>query len=318
MGNTCTGCQPCASCNNREAEEFNLDDLDQFQDPLDKRDMASTGLNSAGTQKGGGSTFQAWPADLQGAEAAKYVWHCPGYDSDDEIDELKRFANPTEVKQGVRFSKNGMLSYIDRLLSQERPDGEDEAIAQQWTLKLDTPTFKYWCKNTGDNLMTLRIESTYVKKFSIAKLAECLFDADLKVQWDKKVEEQEYADTIPNCSNIGRVYYKNKSQLTIEARDYNEKVFTCWANNKLYRFSSSCYDSKGARGGLEPSTDRPVKPKTVRADCLYSMMTMERVPEHDDRVKLTYLASLNLHSAIPMSVIDPFMATATRSFFSEL
>lgn len=94
---------------------------------------------------------------------------------------MKRFQNPTEVKEGVRFSKLGMINYIDEMFTREHPDGHDDAIAKKWTLKLDTPTFKYWCKNSNDNLLTMRIEATYVKKFNMSKLADCMFDADLKL-----------------------------------------------------------------------------------------------------------------------------------------
>ena len=129
MGNTCT-CVPCDACTNKEPEEFNLDDLDKEEDPMYKKEMLSTGFNSElPTAKGLGSgTFQAWANDGP-VEAPKYVWNCPGYDSDDEIDELKRLQNPTEVQQRVKFSQKGMIEYIERLLSLEQSDGPDESIA---------------------------------------------------------------------------------------------------------------------------------------------------------------------------------------------
>ena len=56
---------------------------------------------------------------------------------------------------------------------------------------------------------------------------------------------------------------------------------------------------------------------TVRADTLYSLMTIERDSKDDDRIKITYLCSIDFQSSIPMAIIDPFMAKATQSWFSE-
>ena len=76
---------------------------------------------------------------------------------------------------------------------------------------MDTPTFKYWNKNNGNGLFTMRIESTYVKKFDIGKLTDCFCEADLKKQWDNNIEEQNYEHLITNSRNVGRIYIKNKA-----------------------------------------------------------------------------------------------------------
>ena len=59
---------------------------------------------------------------------------------------------------------------------------------------------------------------------------------------DKNIEEMKYTETNPNTKNFGRLYYKNKKQMALDSRDYDEKVFTVWEGNKLYRYSSSNYE----------------------------------------------------------------------------
>ena len=88
----------------------------------------------------------------------------------------------------------------------------------------------------------MRMEIKYVKKFEINKIADFMFDADRKIQWDKNIEEMKYTETNPNTKNFGRLYYKNKKQMALDSRDYDEKVFTVWEGNKLYRYSSSNYE----------------------------------------------------------------------------
>lgn len=128
------------------------------------------------------------------------------------------------------------------MLRDESPENSDEALANAWVQKLSTPTFKYWLKKEQNNLITMRMEIKYVKKFEINKIADFMFDADRKIQWDKNIEEMKYTETNPNTKNFGRLYYKNKKQMALDSRDYDEKVFTVWEGNKLYRYSSSNYE----------------------------------------------------------------------------
>ena len=128
------------------------------------------------------------------------------------------------------------------MLRDESPENPDEALANVWVQKLSTPTFRYWLKKEQNNLITMRMEIKYVKKFEINKIADFMFDADKKIQWDKNIEEMKYTETNPNTKNFGRLYYKNKKQMALDSRDYDEKVFTVWEGNKLYRYSSSNYE----------------------------------------------------------------------------
>lgn len=122
----------------------------------------------------------------------------------------------------------------------------------------------------------MRMEIKYVKKFEINKIADFMFDADKKIQWDKNIEEMKYTETNPNTKNFGRLYYKNKKQMALDSRDYDEKVFTVWEGNKLYRYSSSNYEkqvlpSSGGNGGngaksLKMSEFYKKRANTVRAD----------------------------------------------------
>ena len=70
--------------------------------------------------------------------------------------------------------------------------------------------------------------------------------------------------------------------------------------------------SSGGNGGngaksLKMSEFYKKRANTVRADTLYSLMTIERDSKDDDRIKITYLCSIDFQSSIPMAIIDPFV-----------
>lgn len=87
----------------------------------------------------------------------------------------------------------------------------------------------------------------------------------------------------------------------MDSRDYDEKVFTIWHGNKLYRFSSSCYERESTpSSGYDANTKNmkmsehvAKKANTVRADTLFSLMTVERDESDDDRIKITYVCSID-------------------------
>lgn len=92
----------------------------------------------------------------------------------------------------VRFSKNGIMDYLDTLIREESVNNPNDAIASLWEEKLNTTTFKYWCKKEKSNLITMRMEIKYVKKFEISKIAEFMFEPSHKLKWDKNIEEMNY------------------------------------------------------------------------------------------------------------------------------
>ena len=216
-----------------------------------------------------------------------------------------------------------MVHYFDQLLLQENPLHADDNVAKLWAEKLNSKTFKYWIKKEKTNLITMRMEIKYVKKFEMDKIAQFMFEPHHKLLWDKNIEEMSYTQSHTDSINVGRLYYKNKKQLALDSRDYDEKVFTIWHGSKLYRFSSSCYDPNPAPSTSASSSPPtlscfyPTRPNTVRADTLYSLMTVERDASDDDKIKITYLCSIDFMTSIPMAIVDPFMAKATQSWFSE-
>lgn len=84
-------------------------------------------------------------------------------------------------------------------------------------------------------MITIKIECIFVKKFEIDKLAKCMFDDKIKLEWDQKVEQSEFSPLFEESVNVGRLYTKNKKQLTLGvhgvivdsrgARDNDEKMF---------------------------------------------------------------------------------------------
>ena len=262
MGKTCS-CEVTYCYSKDDPDEFNLDNqqdllrsasAEYFNNDLnadkDKQEMLSA-YTSAGTQKNGmnfkaldapyGSLFQEYNGRDKDARD-RWIWNCPGQDPDDIIDDLARLANPFEVSKRTRFSCNGMIDYFETLLREESAENPNDAIASLWVEKQNSNNFKYWQKKEKSNLITMRMEIKQVKKFQIDKISEFMFEPKHKMQWDKNIDEMLYEQTNPKCVNYGRLYYKNKKQIGLDARDYDEKVFTIWYGNKLYRFSSSCFE----------------------------------------------------------------------------
>lgn len=56
---------------------------------------------------------------------AEWLWDGP-VDSDEEIEELAVFKNQFEIQENIKFSKNGLKSYIEQLLNDEQPNAENQ------------------------------------------------------------------------------------------------------------------------------------------------------------------------------------------------
>jgi len=71
-----------------------------------------------------------------GDDFADYIWDGPD-DSDEEVEELLPLKNDFEKKWGVKFSKNGIIKFIEDLLELESPDNKKNTKnAKLWENKL--------------------------------------------------------------------------------------------------------------------------------------------------------------------------------------
>jgi hypothetical protein len=55
-----------------------------------------------------------------------------------------------EIDNGVKFSKRGLIEYIEKMHAQETPDNKDDPkTAKAWERKLKNPGLTYYLKKGG-------------------------------------------------------------------------------------------------------------------------------------------------------------------------
>jgi len=99
-----------------------------------------------------------------------FLWDGPE-DSDEEIESLARLKLKHEEEEGIKFSKRGIIAYIEAQVQME-----STVCDKRWQEKSKTPSMSYYLKNGGSKLSKtqpyLRSELTYVKALRIQKLAK--------------------------------------------------------------------------------------------------------------------------------------------------
>ena len=100
-----------------------------------------------------------------GDDFTDLVWDGPE-DSDEEIEELLPFKNDFERKQGVKFSKNGIIKYIEDMIAKESPkNAEDEKTAALWENHMKEATLELHLKKGGSQFNKeqpyIRMDSTF-------------------------------------------------------------------------------------------------------------------------------------------------------------
>lgn len=255
--------------------------------------------------------------DAYGDDLSAFEFKIGNYSLDDEIEELKQWMNPRESKKKVNFSKNGLIEYFEKLLSEESPAAAQGGDKSTWQNVFNETNQQLWCKKEKDNdNLTVRAEFYYPKKFSVNKVARCILDPELRKQWDKLLNMQTVT-SLPadGGQNISRLYTLNKQKQPLEARDIDEKRFVVYTNDKLYCYSSSCYQKKGSK--LVPMDDLVVPPETTRADSVFNLITIER-QKSDGRLKLTQVACFDLKSNLPIAMLDGLITKAFKKCFVKL
>lgn len=114
----------------------------------------------------------------QGDIMTAFAWDGPE-DSDEEVAEMVPLKNEFEKQQGIRFSKRGIIEYVEAFLERESSENKtDPATAKKWEEKLSTPTLKFYLKNGGsqfnDSQPFLRTNSWFNKKFKMEKIVNCV------------------------------------------------------------------------------------------------------------------------------------------------
>ena len=70
-------------------------------------------------------------------------WEGPE-DSDEEIEDMLEYKDANEERQGVKYSKNGLSSFIDHLMETECPGSQDKNDA--WKCKIKSNGMELFLK----------------------------------------------------------------------------------------------------------------------------------------------------------------------------
>lgn len=71
-------------------------------------------------------------------------------DSDEEIEELLPLKNEFEKKLGIKFSKNGIVKFIEDNIRKESPQGtENPENTQRWEKQLEFQGINLYLKDGG-------------------------------------------------------------------------------------------------------------------------------------------------------------------------
>ena len=82
----------------------------------------------------------------------EFLWDGPD-NSDDEIEEMLPYKNEHEIKLGVKFSKNGLIRYIEESIEKENPDAKSTTSknAKLWENRMSFMGIKLFLKKGGSN-----------------------------------------------------------------------------------------------------------------------------------------------------------------------
>lgn len=80
------------------------------------------------------------------------MWFGPE-DSDEEVEEMAKLKTEWEIESGVKFSKRGLMSFIEEQIAKESADNKDDPkTAKAWERKLKNPGLTYFLKKGGTEL----------------------------------------------------------------------------------------------------------------------------------------------------------------------
>jgi hypothetical protein len=115
-----------------------------------------------------------------GDQMDEYRWDGPE-NSDEEVEEFVAYKSDYEKDLGVRFSRRGIISFVESLVSQETPRNvDDPKTSKKWEEKLKTPGITMLLKRGGSHLSAdqpyIRTESNFNKNFKMQKLLKIVSD----------------------------------------------------------------------------------------------------------------------------------------------
>ena len=105
---------------------------------------------------------------------SEWQWQGPE-DSDEEVEEMLEFKNVFEKQAGIKFSKNGLIEYIEEQLEYESPHNKKSTkTAKLWEKSLVSQGINLYIKKGGSKFSAdqpfIRTESAFNKKFKFDRL----------------------------------------------------------------------------------------------------------------------------------------------------
>lgn len=173
-----------------------------------------------------------------------WVWEGPD-DSDEEIEELVPYKNQYEKQQGIKFSKNGLVKYIEDMLELESPVNKKNAKnAKLWEKSLNYQGINLFIKKGGSKFSKdqpfIRIESIFNKKFKLDRLLNFIQQPEHLSKWDDTVLSNDIKPVGDRKSMaITFVHLVHKKQFSFQSRDFVDKSFNFYHNGKFYRYTSA-------------------------------------------------------------------------------
>ena len=103
-------------------------------------------------------------------------------------------------------------------------------------------------------------------------------------------------------------YSVNKKQYTIDSRDFVEKSFSFYHNEKFYRYSSSVPE----QAGLQMF---PLPEETVRGTTIFNFGLFER-DKKDEKIKGTICTQCDFKIAVPAFMLSTFLPDSAKEWYS--
>ena len=118
-------------------------------------------------------------------------------------------ASPHEIEEGIKFSKNGMIKFIEEKLAAENSDADSK-----WVRHLNTPSIRYFLKKGGTKLSSnqpfFRSEITLPKPYKIEKLVNAVWNGKHTKNWDKNIGAADFIEVDEGKKSYHISYIQNK------------------------------------------------------------------------------------------------------------
>lgn len=145
----------------------------------------------------------------------EFLWDGPE-DSDEEVEDMLKYKSQAEKDLGIRFSKKGIVKFIESFLAQENPKNtKDPKNAKLWEEKFAIKNgISMFLKKGGSHLSSsqpfMRIQTQFPKKYKINKMLKVVYNPEIQASWDKNMQSGKIIDIHPGKKSYGMTYSVNK------------------------------------------------------------------------------------------------------------